>query len=154
MPRVLLDASGAKSGKIHMNNDDGCNTNKKFASESFDKTIIKICQGTSPLHCTCTPLCPYWECLFYGVGFLMLHFDDARKFHGDFIWYFVCALVMIPVGITNNRVEMRRRIVAEHKNKANKEEKWEHNINEVRQFAYILRAGRERVLIKPINYRI
>jgi len=50
MPRVLLDASGAKSGKIHMNNDDGCNTNKKFASESFDKTIIKICQGTSPLH--------------------------------------------------------------------------------------------------------
>jgi len=30
---------------------------------------------------------------------------------------------MIPVGITNNRVEMRRRIVAEHKNKANTEEK-------------------------------
>ena len=49
---------------------------------------------------------------------------------------------------------MRRRIVVKHKNKTNKEESENTRFNEVRQFAHVLGAEGERVLIKPIDYMI
>jgi len=60
------------------------------------------------------------------------------------------------VGTTSIRVEMRRRIVTKHKNKANKEESENTRFNEVRQFVYVLGAERERVLLNQsiIGYNI
>ena len=49
---------------------------------------------------------------------------------------------------------MSRIIVDKHKTKQIKKKMTPQDFNEVRQFAYVLRAERERVLIKPINYMI